>query len=146
VVQRPRLALLALCVAAAIAGCGGDDDDDGALTKAEFVDQANAICKDANAQIDAAAKDLPQDASKAELEQFATETLLPNVQGQIDDVGALEPPSEDQDQITEFLDSAQAEVDRLEKDPLIIFSDEQTFEETNKLGRAYGLTECSDDD
>src|SRR3954453_3608024 len=62
-------ALLATCAAAAIAiaGCGGGDDTSsttagvsgapgasgGALSQDEFVSQANAICADANSQIEA---------------------------------------------------------------------------------------------
>ena len=49
-----RAPLLVLAAALALAGCGGGGDTaGGTLTKAEFVAQANAICKDYDARIDA---------------------------------------------------------------------------------------------
>ena len=128
-----------------VTGCGGDDDE---LTKAEFVEQANAICKAGNKKIDAAAEEAlnpNKRPSNAQLEEFATETVIPNIQGQVDDVRELEPPSEDQEQIDEFLESAQGEIDRLEENPSGLFTDESSFVETNQLARAYGLDECADD-
>lgn len=49
-----HLLLLSGLAALALAGCGGGGDSAGGkLTKAEFVAQANAICKDYDARIDA---------------------------------------------------------------------------------------------
>ena len=48
-----RAPLLLLAAALALAGCGGGDTAGGTLTKAEFVAQANAICKDYDARITA---------------------------------------------------------------------------------------------
>jgi hypothetical protein len=129
----------------ATAACGGDDDE---LTKAEFVRQANAICKAGNEQLDAAVDETfmgNQRPSNAQLEEFATETVIPNIQRQIDDLRALEAPSEDEEQVEEILDSAQGEVDRLENEPIGLFTDETSFVETNKLSRAYGIDRCADD-
>lgn len=127
------------------AGCGGDDDE---LTKAEFVQQANAICKKGDAQINAAAEKAfseSQRPSNAQVEEFATDTAIPSIQGQVDDIGELEPPAEDEEQITAFLDSAQEELDKSKEDTAYLISD-ASFKETNRLGAAYGLDECADDD
>ena len=52
--RRTLLLSLAGLAALALAGCGGGGDTaGGTLTKAEFVAQANAICKDYDARIDA---------------------------------------------------------------------------------------------
>jgi hypothetical protein len=51
--SRPLAALAVLGAAAAIAGCGGGDDDSGALSAEEFRSQADAICADANTRLDA---------------------------------------------------------------------------------------------
>jgi hypothetical protein len=123
-------------------GCGGGDDN---LTKAEFIQQSDAFCKKGNKQIDAAAEKIfttKQQPSKAQLEQFASETLIPNIQGQVDDVRALNEPSEDEDQVNAVLDSAQAELDKGKEDPLYMTSD-KSFSETNKLGKQYGFKVCS---
>jgi hypothetical protein len=140
--------ILAVCALLATgllaAGCGGDDDE---LTKAEFIEQADAICKQGNKQVDAAAEKIftaNQQPSKAELEQFASETLIPNIQRQVDEVRALDEPSEDEDQVNEFLDSAQSELDKGEQDPLYMTSQE-SFSKTNELGQQYGFKVCSQD-
>ena len=52
--RRTFLLVLPGLAALALAGCGGGaDSPGGTLTKAEFVAQANAICKDYDARIDA---------------------------------------------------------------------------------------------
>jgi hypothetical protein len=133
-------AILALGVV--VAGCGGDDDT---LTKAQFIKQADAICKKGNKRIDAGAEDVfttKGQPSKAQLTTFATDTLIPDIQGQVDDVRALNEPSEDEDQVNAFLDSAQAELDKGKEDPLYMTTP-QSFKETNKLGKAYGFKVCS---
>jgi hypothetical protein len=123
-------------------GCGGGDDN---LTKAQFIKQADAICTKGNKQIDAAAGKIfttKQQPSKAQLTQFASEALIPDIQGQVDDVRALNEPSDDEDQVNAFLDSAQAELDKGKKDPLYMTSD-KSFSETNKLGKQYGFKVCA---
>jgi hypothetical protein len=131
-----------LAVGVVVVGCGGDDDT---LTKAQFIQQADAICKKGNKQIDAAAKNVfttKQHPTKAQLTEFSTGTLIPNIQGQVDDVRALNEPSEDEDQVNAFLDSAQSELDKGKQDPLYMTTD-KSFSETNKLGKAYGFKVCS---
>ena len=133
---------LATTAAVVLAGCGGDDDT---LTKSQFIKQADAICKQGNKRIEAQAEDtLPanEPPSKAQLTTFATETLIPDIQRQVDEVRELNEPSEDEDQVNAFLDSAQSELDKGEEDPLYITSD-KSFAKTNRLGKQYGFKVCS---
>jgi hypothetical protein len=126
-----------------LVACGGDDE----LTRAQFIRQADAICKKGNKQIDAAAQEVftrNQQPSSAQLEQFATETLIPNIQRQVDDVRDLDEPSEDGDRVNEFLDSAQSELDKGRDDPLYVTS-EESFSKANELGQQYGFEVCSQD-
>jgi hypothetical protein len=139
------LALIATVAAGTLlTACGGDDDE---LTKAQFIQQADAICKKGNQRIDAAAEQVfssGKEPSKAQLEQFASETLIPDIQRQVDDVRALDEPSDDEDQVNAFLDSAQAELDKGKQDPLYMTTDE-SFQKTNQLGQQYGFKICSQD-
>jgi len=50
--SRPLAALAVVGAAAAIAGCGGGGDSDGALSAEEFRTQADAICAEANTRLD----------------------------------------------------------------------------------------------
>ena len=90
-----------------------------ALSKEEFVARANEICKQGNAELQVAAQEsfgqglaTPEDHNA-----FATETLVPNVRGQIDDISTLEIPKGDKDTVNGFLDEAERILDQLERDP-----------------------------
>ena len=136
------LAMVVLGTALVAAGCGGGDDE---LTKSEFIAQADAICKQGNKRIDAAAEKIfnsKQPPTQAETNKFATETLIPDIQRQVDEVRDLNEPSDDSDQVNAFLDSAQAELDKGKEDPSYITSN-KSFSKTNKLGKAYGFKVCS---
>ena len=148
-----RIVLIAvLCVGACVlAGCGDDDD---ALSEQEFLAQGNAICAAGNERLDAAFEDLDleegEEPSAEQIEALLVDVFLPDVQSQIDDVRALEPPDELADAVDEFLDNAQATLDELEQqaadDPSSVFSgDEDPFAEVNAQANEIGLTECADD-
>jgi hypothetical protein len=142
-----RLSLAAmLAVALVAAGCGGDDNP----SKAEFLKKGNAICRKGNQAINQGARRTFLRAGKpsgppppAELEKFATDTLIPNVQRQIDQIRDLGAPSGDEDQVNAILDQAQAALDKGKKDPTILTSEKQDpFQTVNKLAKDYGLTVC----
>jgi hypothetical protein len=139
------LALSAVLVAAA-AGCGGSDDN--APTKAEFIQQADAICKKAHDKFE---KDFNQafagnsQPSQAELNKFALSTLVPGVQGEIDDVSALQPPSGDEAEVEAIIDAVQGGVDKIKADPGVL-SPQVKFDPQKKghqLAKEYGMKECA---
>jgi hypothetical protein len=141
------LALVAvLAVVLPATGCGGSDDD--GLTKAEFIQQADAICKKAHDQFE---KDFnkafggnPQP-NQAELNKFALSTLVPGVQGEIDDVSALQPPSGDEAEVQAIIDAVQGGVDKIKADPGVL-SPKVKFDPQKKghqLAKEYGMKECA---
>lgn len=138
--------LAGACVlAATIAiGCGGSDDDN--LTKAEFLKQGNAICAKGNKEIGQGANDVftsKQRPSQEQLDKFAEDTLIPSVQGQIDDLNDLNPPSELDDQVSTMLDDAQTALDKGKDDPSLLTSDKQDpFTDVNKQANSIGLKAC----
>jgi hypothetical protein len=138
----------ALVLVIAVAGCGGGDDSSSstaaALSKDEFVTQANQICADGNKEIDAASQDAFSSGkpSQSDLDVFVTDTLLPSVQSQVDGIRALGAPAGDEDQVNAILDSAQSAIDAGKADPTLLEGNDDPFAETNKLANAYGLTEC----
>jgi hypothetical protein len=159
--MKGKLTWIVACVLALgliAAGCGDSDDgnDDSTegtgtsgatetLSKAEFIEQGNEICKQGDKEIQAAGESLGQGTSKEELDAFVTDELVPSVQGQIDDIRALGPPEEDADLINGILDDAEAELDKLDADPSLI-EQNNLFDEVNQQLDAYGLTECADDE
>lgn len=146
----------ALCVLAlvGIAGCGGDDEEssEAAPTKEEFIADADQICADGDAEIDAAAQEtFPQGRpGPQEQQQFLEETVLPSIREQIDGIRGLTPPEGDEAAIDEFLTSAETAVDEAEQDPSVLLqggagegSAEDPFAETAQLGEEYGFQNCA---
>ena len=140
-----RLFLAGACAfAAAVAiGCGGSDDDN--LTKAEFLQQGNAICKKGNQEIDKAANktfEKGKEPSKAQITKFAEDTLIPSVEEQVSGLRDLNPPSADEDQVNKILDEADSALDETKDAPAIFAANEDPFKKANQLANQYGLTEC----
>jgi len=73
-----------------------------------------------------------------------TDSVIPNIQNQVDAVRALTPPSGDEDQVKSFLDAAQQALDKAEADPSLFFEGSQNdpFAKANKLASDYGLKVC----
>jgi hypothetical protein len=153
----------ALAVGLVVAGCGsssssststGASGASGAtgasgapLSKSEFVSQANAVCKQGNAEINKAGQSQfgsGQKPSQADQEKFATDTAIPNIQSQIDGIKALTPPAGDEDQVNAIIAAAQSDLDKAKADPSVLTDQgpSDPFADANKLANAYGLTVC----
>lgn len=126
-----------------IAGCG-DDEDEG-LSKAEFLKQGNAICKKGDDAIDAAGTKAfgGEEPSKQELTEFAEQTIVPNVQREIDQLGELSPPEDDEAEVDSILTQAQSALDEIKAEPQLVATGDP-FADVNKKAKAYGLTACAD--
>jgi hypothetical protein len=166
--MRTKLGVLMLAVVAVAlvaAGCGGDDDDDGGtttattgatgatgaaggepLTKEAFITAADGVCRQGDQQINKEARKVfggGQEPSQQDQEQFVTDTVLPNIQSQIDGIRALTPPEGDEDEVNAILDAAQQGIDEGEQDPSSFTQGGgNPFSEANKLAKDYGLTAC----
>jgi hypothetical protein len=136
-----------------VVGCGGGSDDSSsstsstALSKDEFVKQANEICAKGNDQIDSAASKTFSGGqpSPQEAQQFVTDTVIPGIQGEIDDIRALGAPAGDEDQVNAILGAAQQGVDAAKQDPSILEGSQASdpFAQADKLAKDYGLTDCA---
>jgi hypothetical protein len=139
-------AVVALLAAGAIAtGCGSSDGNSdstttASLTKAEWIAKADAICKQGNQEINQATKQFQGKPTQAQFDQFATDTLAPSVQKQVDQIRALSAPGGNEAQVNAILDAAEADVNKVKANPSSIQGD--PFADANKLARAYGLKVC----
>ena len=134
------------------AGCGDDDDsgdsgDSGgdALTKAEFVKQGNAICTEGNAEINEGFAALGPQPSEAKQQEFILDTLVPNAQGQLDQIGELTPPEGDEDEIDAILAAGEEGLTKVEEEPAALYrsGSADPFNEFSQLAGDYGLTVCA---
>lgn len=133
-----------------LAACGGDGGE--RLSKDEWIEQADAICAQADEDVEA----LTEPTQLDEIPEF-TDTASEISRGALSDLRALQPPEEDQATVDEMLDLVehqieigeqigeaaedgdQDEVQRLadESDPIESEADEKA--------RQYGLKDCGSD-
>src|SRR5262245_47560234 len=126
-----------------VAGCGGGSGD--RLTQEEFLQQGNAICAKGNQDIEtagASAFATPGEPTEAEVRAFGENVIFPNVEEMLDQLRALSPPKEDEEQVDQILDEAQAALDKVKADPALL-AQNSGFDEADRLASAYGLTACA---
>jgi hypothetical protein len=108
---------LALTLSVGIAACGGSDDGGGALSKADFVHQADAICKKATDAGKAAVDEvLPEDSHEptdAQLRQVI-DIAVSSYRKQADQIDALHEPSSLSDDVSHMLEDLRHAADRIE--------------------------------
>ena len=108
--------------------------------------QANEICAQGNATIDAAGNEAFGDGqpTKAELDQFVTDTVIPSIEDQLTALQALPVPSGDEDQVSAMLDAAEQSVADVKADPSLLTSNNtDPFADVNAQFSDYNLTECA---
>lgn len=72
--------------------------------------------------------------------------ILPSVERQIEEIGALEPPTGDEQRIETILDEMNAGLKQSEEKPYrasFEVPSEYSFNRLSELARAYGFEECS---
>ncbi len=132
-------AISMLAFAGAGCGGGGGDDTTSAPTKAEFIKQADAVCADVNAEVESGFKALGDSPSDEQVEKFVNEVSIPQIQHQIDEIGAMTPPAGDEDQVNAILDGW-GEANKASED---IHAGTDPFADVDKLSTAYGFKECN---
>ena len=147
-----------------VAACGNDVE---ALSKPDFIAQANAICEASSAEVDPLIEAVYADFDEEFDPTEATEDLYvrwaeamaeigPIFDLQLDDVRALEPPAQDKDLIETLIDDQEAALTEFTRvvdaaaagdEAARVRMDEQDlFANVNQRAREYGLTVCGDED
>jgi hypothetical protein len=146
-----------VAVALIVAGCGSDNsttDTTASLTKAEFVKQGNAICKEGNEKIESEFEKFAKEnnlsqkkaPTEAQLEEAAEEFLIPQITKQVEGLRALGAPSGEEDKVNALLDDAETALEEVEEDPTLLSGEKsEPFEDVNKEARAVGLTTCGEE-
>lgn len=152
---------MAIALAAAVAGCGGGDDTTAsgdssvqALTKPEFIKQADKVCKDGEEALEdegekfAEENDVdienPTDEQK---EEVITEVIGPALHKQGEELAALGAPEGEEETVEAIVDALESGADEIENDPAILIEgkDNPPLEEASELASDYGLTECGEE-
>jgi hypothetical protein len=136
-----------LCVLAVVPiallgfGCGGDD----APTQEEYVAQADEICKEADEALNVVIEDTfgTRQPNQQEIISFTGDEVIPNIEGQIEDLRALTPPEGDEETVNAIYDSLKAGIAAVADDPAgSIQEAPPEIEEAGRLAREYGMEEC----
>lgn len=143
-------------------GCGGGSSSStgndevtvqtGSLTKAEFVEQADAICKAGREQFDKEFQTFQKekklktsgDQSPVWLGEVVNTILLPDYEKRIEEISALGAPSGDEREIASFLNALQQRLDDMRKEPAEMSNSLTPFSKPIKLAKAYGFTGCAE--
>ncbi len=130
----------------ALAGCGSSSSTTAsttapAITKAEFVAKANAICGKADPVLSAAGAKLETRPPEAQVAALVKGIYVPSIQAQITSIKALGVPAGDEAAVANMLALAQADLNKIENDPSLIATD--AFADFAKVAHPYGLTACA---
>jgi hypothetical protein len=134
---------MAVCLLAA--GCGGGDGD--SIDKASFVEQANAICKEASAkmkaEIIALGKKLKSRTASANV-SILEKAVIPALQSELDEIQALGIPSGGKKEVEAFLAAQRKVVMAAEAQPAAFFAGKngRPWEAAELAATRYGISEC----
>lgn len=154
-----------LVAAVIFAGCGSDsstnaaatdgasestvsESSSGPLTKADFVKQANQICRSGTEEKEKAvlkvaklATDSGKPPSTQTVENVVNGVILPLYEEIVDQLAGLEAPEADQAQVEKMVSAYQADLGKAEAEP-IKATKENLFRDANDLAEAYGIESC----
>lgn len=143
---------LIACLLAALsllfAGCGGGDDETSSLTKAQFVKQANALCKKAEEEKGKAIKALvaklnpKKQLTLAQKENLVVTVILPPYEQTTEDLKNLGAPEGDEEKLEAIIEAREEATKKTKADPSVAVTTVRDFEEANKLATKYGISNC----
>lgn len=139
-----------LLAALVVAGCGGgaSTESAGAITKAEFISQADAICSESNQAMESDVQATfggGAHPGKAEEKAFVTDSVVPSIEGDLEKIRALPQPAGDEAAINQFLSDAEKGAAEAKKDPEGFPKSAPTLQKASGEAAAYGLKVCGQD-
>lgn len=145
--------IAAASVISLIASCGGSDSSDSTdgtdiaaeISKADFVEQANAECTSLSETLSNAQADIGSAPTEEQIATFMTDVLVAEYRGTLDDIRDLGFPEGDESLLEGILDDADKVLDDIAADPIAsLASAESPFAEVNVAFQDYGLTVCAE--
>jgi hypothetical protein len=143
-------ALLGAVVMASLilAGCGGGDDETASLTRAEFIEQGNAVCKAAEKE----RGELLQGAEKLNkpgetLDKAGKEKLVITVAAKpyrkmAEELEALGAPEGEEERVEAIIEAMKVASQQAEENPIKVLEEIGPFAKPNKLIEEFGMKGC----
>ena len=135
----------------AVAGCGSSSSSSSSssastaatgITKAQFVAKANAICAAGNKATNAALSPITKKTSQSQSVVIVKTAFVPAVQTQITAIKALGAPAGDEATVNKMVTYAQQDLNKIKKDPTLVFSGKDQFHNFAVIAHPYGLVQC----
>jgi hypothetical protein len=149
--------LAAMALAAPIVGCGSGDDstteETSTLSKAEFIERGDAICRKANEKIEKESEKFAEEHNftiknghvpNDQMEEAFVAVLAPELKQQAKELSELEAPDGDEEQVEEIIDSLEGVAGEIEDQPSIALGD-GVLQEPDALAEDYGFKVCGDE-
>jgi hypothetical protein len=149
-----------LAIAIAAAGCGGGSDSSSttsgdttasvpALTKAELIEQGDAICTKGNKSVETEANEFAKEnnidtkkPTKKQKEEAITEVVVPGLQKQAEEIGELGIPKGDEEKVEAVVSAVEEGADELDSNPDLLSEGKKPLAKAAKLAGAYGFKVC----
>ncbi len=129
-----------------VAACGNGGEE--TLSKAQFIGEGNTICGQSLQAIrDSAQSTFTQRGlvpSPDQIEGVVENTLVPELDRQLEQLGELKPPSEDEGRVEEMLSEGRDGLEKVRAQPMLVMSAERDpLKRYQELAGDYGLESCS---
>jgi len=138
--------VLALAAVVLLAACGSSKKKaqppaPHAITKAEYVAKANAICAAADPALIVATAKLAARPGRAQVIALVRSTFVPSTEAQIRAIRALSIPPGEEAVAHRMLALAQGDLAKLKRNPALIKTD--VFGDFARVAHPYGLAACA---
>jgi hypothetical protein len=152
------LAVAGVAIVFTVSGCGGSSKSTQAnssaattnaattsasvgISKAEYVEKANAICNATNGPLAATALKLASHPSPVEAGHIITGTFIPEIEGQLNQIKALGTPVGGQATIATMDRLLAGDIAKIAKNPAL--AGPAVFHDFAKVAHSYGLAACA---
>lgn len=139
------------------AGCGSGNSSSGsssserqkpaALSKAEYIKQANAVCTAGLKEKDEAVRKALEEGSQSraaeeEAGEMAAQAALPTFRSMVEQLGELRAPAKEKSQVDQIIGRYEAALKQAEAKPASLVSG-NPFVKADKAAISYGLEACN---
>ena len=142
-----------VAIASIAAGCGGGDTETTASpTKAEFIEQGDAICKKGEEKLEEEADEFATEngidknkPTAAQQEEVIEQVVAPALIRQGGELRELPKPSGGEGEVEAILDALEEGAEKMEADPKQLLEGTNPVERASELARQYGFEECGEE-
>lgn len=133
----------------AVSGCGGGDEETTSVTREEFVNQANKVCKRGQLEREDLLKGAEKLATQGgELPDSAKEevmitTFVDPYKKMIGELQELDLPEKGRQDFEKLLATMEKSEQEGRRDPLVLIQSISQYEDANELARKIGLDNCA---